>query len=207
AAPQAPRNLAGAVRPELLMLDLYVFLLHALLTASFVALPFLLLNGLGLVLVDHWKLYVTALLLSLLGTVPLILADERRGKAWTFTAAILLLAAGEGALGVLAVSPMFATLALAVFFAGFNFLEAALPARLSIAAAVEQRGASLGVFSSSQFLGAFAGGLLGGRFIGGGEPTAVFIACGVIAALWLVWHQLGSHAFNAGKSAGNRAGN
>jgi len=35
-------DLVPAFRPELLRLDLYIFLLHAILTASFVALPFLL---------------------------------------------------------------------------------------------------------------------------------------------------------------------
>ncbi len=37
-------RLSAALRPELLRLDFYVFVLHALLTASFVALPFLLRN-------------------------------------------------------------------------------------------------------------------------------------------------------------------
>jgi predicted MFS family arabinose efflux permease len=77
-------------------------------------------------------------------------------------------------------------LALAVFFAGFNFLEAGLPARLSLLASEESRGAFLGVFSSSQFLGAFAGGLIGGRFLGGGDPTDVFFACALLASIWLV---------------------
>ena len=49
--------------------------------------------------------------------------------------------------------------------AGFNFLEAGLPARLSLVAEEDSRGASLGVFSTAQFLGAFVGGLIGGRFL------------------------------------------
>jgi MFS family permease len=200
-------GIRAAFRPDLMRLDAYVFVLHTLLTASFVALPFLLRNELGLVMISHWKIYVVALLLSLLGTVPLIFADERGGKSWTLTVAISLLIAGELALAVVGISATAVVLALAVFFAGFNFLEAGLPARLSIAAAGEIRGASFGVFSSSQFLGAFAGGLVGGRFLSGGDPGSVFLACGLLAVLWLVLHRAALRPVNRDKSAGNRAGN
>lgn len=185
--PETPKkwNLRSAFRPELLRLDFYVFLLHAILTASFVALPFLLANRLELALTDHWKIYVGALVVSLLGTIPLILRDERQGKAHTIGVAVALLFAGEMLLSFtgFAVMPVF--VALVVFFAGFNFLEAGLPARLSIIAQGEVRGASLGVFSSAQFLGAFVGGLIGGRFLHAGRPGDVFFVCALLAAIWL----------------------
>lgn len=204
-------NIRAAIRAvfrsDLLRLDGYVFVLHTLLTASFVALPFLLRNELQLVMISHWKIYVLALLFSLFGTVPLIIADERGGKAWTLTTAIVLLFAGELALSLAGFSAAMVVAALAVFFAGFNFLEAGLPARLSVTAAGEIRGASFGVFSSSQFLGAFAGGLLGGRFLAGGDPRTVFLACALLAGLWLVLHQGFGQPGNRGKSTGNRAGN
>jgi MFS family permease len=206
-AQAAKGRLSLALRPDLLRLDAYVFMLHTLLTASFVALPFLLRNELQLPMTSHWKIYVTALLVSLLGTIPLILADERRGKRWTLSVAIVLLIAGELTLALAGFSSATVLIALAIFFAGFNFLEAGLPARLSIAAAGEVRGASFGVFSSSQFLGAFAGGLLGGRFLSGGDPGTVFLTCTVLACLWLLLHQAGGTGDNAGKSRGNRAGN
>jgi uncharacterized protein YcfJ len=43
----------------------------------------------------------------------------------------------------------------------------------------------MGVFSSSQFFGAFVGGLIGGRFLGAGRPTDVFFVCAMLAAIWL----------------------
>jgi MFS family permease len=189
-AQRPDRSVTAAFRPDLLQLDLYIFILHAILTASFVALPFLLRNELHLALADHWQIYIGALLASLLGTVPLILADERQGKSSTITTAVLLLLTGQLVLAVAGNNLTIVFLALAVFFAGFNFLEAGLPARLSISAAGDLRGASLGVFSSSQFLGAFAGGLLGGRFLAGGDPSAVFGACAVLAGMWLVVHRI-----------------
>jgi len=184
-ATPASWNLTPAFRPDLLRLDLYVFLLHAILTASFVALPFLLANKLELAVTDHWKMYVGALLVSLLGAVPLIISDERTGKAVTIGIAVALLFAGQLMLSFagVAVAPVF--FALVVFFAGFNFLEAGLPARLSLLADDEVRGASLGVFSSAQFLGTFVGGLIGGRFLAAGRPADVFFVCALMAAIWL----------------------
>lgn len=185
--PAMPRSwdLKPAFRADLLRLDLYVFLLHAIMTATFVALPFLLANKLQMPLTSHWKMYVTAIFVSLLGTIPLILKDERQGKPATVAAAVTLMFLGQLLLTFTSVSfaPVF--LALVVFFAGFNFLEAGLPARLSRLADDDRRGASLGVFSSAQFLGAFAGGLVGGRFLAAGRPADVFFVCALLAAIWL----------------------
>jgi MFS family permease len=191
--PAAPRqwNFRPAFRPELLRVDVYVFLLHAILTASFVALPFLFVERLELAVTDHWKMYVGALLLSLGGTIPLIIRDERQGKGMTIGIAVSLMLAGQLVLTFagFAVAPVFGGLVL--FFAGFNFLEAGLPARLSIIADDESRGASLGVFASAQFLGAFVGGLIGGRFLAAGRPSDVFFVCVLLAAIWLALQSFG----------------
>jgi len=178
-------NILPAFRPDLLRLDLYVFLLHAILTATFVALPFLLVNRLGMPVTDFWQMYIGALGVSLFGAIPLILSDERQGKTRTIAIAVTLLLAGELmlAFGSFGTVPVF--IALAMFFAGFTFLEAGLPARLSLLADGEVRGASLGVFSSAQFFGAFVGGMIGGRFLASGRPSDVFFVCALLAAIWL----------------------
>ncbi|MDG2376490.1 MAG: MFS transporter [Woeseiaceae bacterium] len=193
ALPEKPvrRNIAAAFRPDLLRLDLYIFVLHVILTACFVALPFLLRNELGVALDDHWEIYIGALLVSLVGTIPLIFVDERQGKPATVAAAILLLLIGLSILALAGSTTMMVFAALAIFFAGFNFLEAGLPARLSMKAAGEVRGAALGVFSSAQFLGAFAGGLIGGYFLSGGNPATVFLVAAMIAAAWFAFHRIG----------------
>jgi len=192
---------ARVLRAPLLQLDAYVLVLHSLLTASFVALPFLLNNRLQLPLGHHWALYVTALIVSLLGTVPLIAADEHRGRTATIAAAVLLVLCGELLLAFLGRSVLSVGFALVLFFAGFNFLEAGLPARLSLLADDEVRGAALGVFSTCQFFGAFCGGLLGGHFLEGGHPGAVFAVCAVLAAVWLVVLKIAREPLKSGESA------
>jgi MFS family permease len=189
-------NLLPALRPDLLRIDFYVFLLHTIMTATFVALPFLLTRRLGLALTDHWKMYVGALLTSLLITVPLIMKDQRQGQGRLMGIAVSLVLVGQLSLSFFSfsVEPVFA--GLVIYFAGFNFLEAALPARLSVMADEELRGASLGVFSSAQFLGAFVGGLVGGRFLGqggSGDILNVFFACALMAGIWLALQGFGSH--------------
>jgi predicted MFS family arabinose efflux permease len=162
-----------------------MFLLHAMLTATFVALPFLLNITLQIPETSHWQLYIGALLASLTVAVPLIMRDERQGKESTVGMALILMLAGLLLLTFASFSVLPVFVALALFFAGFTFLEAALPARLSILADGRERGAMLGVFSSSQFLGIFAGGLVGGRFLGSGNPGDVFFVCALLAAIWL----------------------
>ncbi len=195
--PTAPLQLAGSGNladgfsdPRLRLLYSGIFVLHMALTGLFVALPLMLREELGFAADQHWKLYLTSMLLSLLGTIPMILFAERRrqtGGAGVLTAAVLLVAGGQlllytglGGLAGIGVG-------LILFFAGFNFLEARMPALLSILAAAENRGASLGIYATSQFLGAFAGGVLAGVVLGRGGTGMVYATgAGMLAAWWLL---------------------
>jgi predicted MFS family arabinose efflux permease len=184
-------SIAPAFRADLLRIDFYVFLLHAIMTATFVALPFLLHDRLELVLTEHWKIYVGALALSLGITIPLIMSDHHQGRERLLGIAVTLVIAAQLALTFFGFSVLPVFLALVVYFGGFNFLEAGLPARLSVLADDKVRGASLGVFSSAQFLGAFVGGLIGGRFLGQGRPTDVFFVCALMGGIWLAMQGFG----------------
>jgi predicted MFS family arabinose efflux permease len=171
--------------PPLLRLDAGVFLVHLQLTAVFVALPLLLRDQIGLAADLHWRVYMTGLVLSLFVVIPMIRSLERGAKAlrlWRF--ALVMLAIGEIALAVLHANAVLATLGLAVFFAGFNFVEARLPAEVTRAAPGDRRGAATGVYASSQFFGAFVGGTLGGALFEWGGAEAVF---GFTALSTLVW--------------------
>ena len=196
--PEIPRpkaraswSIVPAFRADLLRIDFYVFLLHAIMTATFVALPFLLSDRLGMALTDHWKIYVGALVVSLGISIPMIMNDHHQGRGRLIGLAVTLVVAAQLALTFFGFSALPVFLALVLYFGGFNFLEAGLPARLSLLADNEVRGASLGVFSSAQFLGAFVGGLIGGRFLGHGRPADVFFVCALMGGIWLALHGFG----------------
>ena len=194
-------SLLPAFRADLLRMDFYVFLLHAIMTATFVALPFLLSDRLDLPMTGHWKMYVGALLVSLVITVPMIMRDHHRGRERLIGLAVTMIILAQLGLTFFGFSTISVFAALVVYFAGFNFLEAGLPARLSILADDDVRGASLGVYSSAQFLGAFAGGLVGGRFLGHGRPTDVFFVCALMGGIWLALQGFGR--LRAESPAGN----
>ena len=184
-------NLAPAFRPDLLRLDFYVFVLHAIMTATFVAFPLLLSNKLGMPLTEHWHVYIGALLLSLVITIPLVMKDHHQGRGRLIGLAVAMIMAALLLLTFVSFAKWTVLLALALYFGGFNFLEAGLPARLSILANEEIRGASLGVYSSTQFFGAFVGGLIGGRFLGSGRAEDVFFVCALLAGIWLALQGFG----------------
>ncbi len=184
-------SLLPAFRADLLRVDFYVFLLHAIMTATFVALPFLLHDRFEMPLTSHWKMYIGSLVVSLLVAVPMIMNDHHQGRGYLIGLAVTFVVVAQLGLTFFAFSTVPVFIALVAYFAGFNFLEAALPARLSVLADDEVRGASLGVFSSAQFLGAFVGGLIGGRFLGQGRPTDVFFVCALLAGIWLALQGFG----------------
>lgn len=187
-----PPSAAGALRealsdPRLLQLNAGVLILHAALTASFVALPFTLaaLSEVGVAL--HSRVYLFALLGSLPATVALIIFNERipAPRRWLGLAILLLMLAQLSLSTVASLWPI--TVSLAIFFSGFNFLEARLPARMSELASPGLRGAALGVFATCQFLGAFLGGLLGGWLYGLGGSRGVHLALVGLTIIWLLF--------------------
>ena len=78
-------------------------------------------------------------------------------------------------------------IALTVFFTAFNLMEASLPSLISKVAAPESKGTAMGVYSSSQFLGIFVGGAVGGWIQGQYGSSGVFAMTTIVAALWFVF--------------------
>ena len=169
---------------RLIVLDFGVFMLHLMLTAVFVAIPFALREEVGLAVQGHWKVYLGVMLVSLAGTIPMIIASERVGPKPVIAVAVAILMVSQIVLGRSHASLGGVLAGLWLFFAAFNFLEARLPALLSQMVPDDQRGAALGVFASAQFLGAFAGGIAGGWVLGAAGIGSVFVLCAGAALLW-----------------------
>ncbi|MDH5547188.1 MAG: MFS transporter [Gammaproteobacteria bacterium] len=171
--------------PELLRLDVGIFILHMALTASFVVLPLVLRDNLGLASSEHWKIYLPVLLLALVVMVPfVIIAEKKRRMKQVFVSSILMLAAGEFVFLVGADSLAIVVLALLTFFIGFNVLEATLPSLISKTAPPDIKGTAMGVYSSSQFFGAFCGGGIGGWIHGQFGIQGVFLFILMALMLW-----------------------
>ena len=170
---------------DLLRLNAGIFVLHVVLYAMFVVVPPLIVNA-GLELTQHWKLYLPVLLASFVLMVPAILYADRRGRPKpVLLAAVALLLAVEAALaasdaGIAALAAL-----MLGFFVAFNVLEAMLPALVSRMAPARGRGVAIGVYNTTQTLGVFFGGLLGGWVAMHHGATGVFLGCTGLAALWL----------------------
>ena len=65
------------LRPELKPLYFGVFALHFIMTATFISVPQALEGELGLPSATHWKVYLGVFVVSIAGTLPLVLRTER----------------------------------------------------------------------------------------------------------------------------------
>src|SRR5688572_17711729 len=115
---------------------------------------------------------------------PVLFAARRnRAKRVMVGAVALLLAVQIGlafsASGLAALAGL-----LLAFFAAFNVLEALLPSLVSRIAPAHARGAAIGVYNTTQTLGLFFGGLMGGWVADRYGVAAVFTTCALLAALW-----------------------
>ncbi|WP_277589704.1 MFS transporter [Pseudomonas chlororaphis] len=174
--------------PDLLRLDLGIFVLHAMLMSSFVALPLALVEKAGLPKEQHWWVYLTALLISFFAMIPFIIYGEKKRKMKR----VLL-----GAVSTLLLSELFfwefgdslqaLVIGTVVFFTAFNLLEASLPSLISKVSPAGGKGTAMGVYSTSQFLGSALGGILGGWLFQHGGLSVVFLGCAGLAALWLAF--------------------
>jgi MFS family permease len=192
--PDAPRRPGGAAapapgalrHPELVRLNGGIFVLHLVQMAMFVVVPPLLEQA-GLPVAEHWMLYLPVVLLSFAVMVPPILYVDRRNRPKpVMLGAVLLLAAVQAALAAGAGGVFQLALLLLAFFAAFNVLEAVIPSLVSRIAPAAVRGKAIGMYNTTQTLGLFFGGLLGGWVAQHHGTTAVFATCAVLSGLWFL---------------------
>jgi predicted MFS family arabinose efflux permease len=176
----------GILDPELLRLNAGIFVLHIVLYAMFVVVPPLLVQT-GLELTQHWKLYLPVVLISFVLMVPAVLyADRRNQPKPVLLAAVALLFGAEALLGALDAGIFGLAALMLAFFIAFNVLEALLPSLVSRLAPAGGRGVAIGVYNTTQTLGVFVGGLLGGWIATHYGTTVVFGACAALVVLWLL---------------------
>lgn len=170
---------------DLNRLHISVFALHLLLTAMFIYMPSQLIQFADIPLASHGLVYLPLLLISLFFAFPsIILAEKYRKMRGIFLTAI-----GGIILGLVVLifgyeSKYILLAGLGFFFIAFNVMEALLPSWLSKSAPIQSKATAMGVNASSQFLGAFFGGMIGGQLL---LLNNTALGWGILSAIAIVW--------------------
>lgn len=170
--------------PELARLNFGIFTVHAVLMALFVVVP-IALGRAGLPATEHGMTYLATVCAGVVLMLPAILGRASTRERPVFLGAIVTVGIALALLAARLDSLAAIVAALVIFFAGFNVLEAKLPALVSRAAPREARGAATGVYSSVQFLGTFFGAAAGGAVAQHAGFVAVLVCCFAVTAAWL----------------------
>lgn len=183
-----PSTLGDVLRnAELLRLNFGIFALHSMQMAIFVVVPLALVHDGGLPVAEHWKVYLAVVGGSFILMLPPIFWAERWGKAKSvFLASIFLMVAVQAASLLWLKSLAGISMILLGFFVAFNILEAMLPSLISRIAPVSARGTAIGVYNTTQALGLFVGGAVGGWLMQHYGGTSVFVFGLALVALWLL---------------------
>ena len=171
----------------LVRMNIGVFILHLVMTANFLVLPPIFEHDLALPRIDHWHIYLPIFAGSFLLSIPLIIVAETKHKIRSLLIAstiAILLAELAMEFSYTHISGLLA--AFFLFFVCFNFLEAIQLSLVAKYSNVSTKGTAMGIFSSSQFLGIFAGGSLGGIVNHHWGTSGVFLFCALVVATWLV---------------------
>lgn len=171
--------------PQLLRLDFGILVLHLIMTATFLALPLLMVNKAGLQADSHYLMYLTVMLGSVAIMVPFIILSERYGQLKrVFAGAVLAIAVAHWGLGRLPETTLQIGLWMLLYFTAFNILEASLPSLVSRVVHPDRKGTAMGIYSTSQFFGAFIGGSTGGWMLSEFGLAGVFSLCMAAALVW-----------------------
>ena len=170
---------------ELVALDLSIFSLHLILAAGFIVMPILIVENQIVSMVNNWHLYLPAIFLSFIGVLPLIIISEKFKKTkYILMLCILLLIFSQFIFLNASLSFQLFLITLTIFFIAFNSIEALLPSLLSRTASSSKRGLAMGIFSTSQFLGTFFGGAIGGLIYDIYDLNSVFLFTIFVALIW-----------------------
>ncbi|MBW7472986.1 MFS transporter [Marinobacter sp. M216] len=183
------REMLGRVLSDgrLLRLDFGIFALHLVLTALFLVFPSILQDQLGLAGSSHWWFYLSVMVTSFFAMVPFIILGEKKRKMKpVLCGAIALLTLATAGLTSVTAGLLAAWAVLFFFFMAFNLLEASLPSLISKEAPAATKGTAMGAYSTSQFMGAFLGGALGGVLLEQLGINGVLWFMAAVLVLWLL---------------------
>lgn len=169
----------------LLPLNVGILIQHAVLTSTFVAIPWQL-QHLQVAMQHEWRVMLPMIVIAFGLSLPLILlAEVKRKTKEVFVLSIFLLMITELGCWLLQTHVIGIVLCLGVFFIGFCALEALLPSLVSKEAPAGSRGTAMGFYATSQFLGIFLGGVLAGVISQQYAASYILWANAILLLLWL----------------------
>ena len=167
-------------------LNISTFILHYLLISGFCAFP-LLFDSTNQIQRDHHSYYYLLLLLaSLISISPLIYFSDRISN----TKIVILTMIGLSILScfLLSQTQSFYSVLFGVglFFSAFNLLETMLPSEVGRIAPAGLRGTFIGFFMTSQFLGFFFGGIIGGWVLMHSDISSLMLVNMLVGLAWFI---------------------
>lgn len=172
---------------RLLRLDYGVMTLHMVLVAFFVSVPTILQDNLHIPKVHHSWVYLSVVVPAFFAMIPFIIIGEKRRKMKQVLG---------GSVGLMAVSMAllavwhnnFAAVWFFIFlyFMAFNLLEASLPSLVSKECRAGSKGTAMGIYATSQFIGAFLGGAMAGVILQHFGIVAVLALMVALLVAWLI---------------------
>ncbi len=188
-ASATPEKLKDVLKnKQLLRLNYGIFALHAAQMAMFVVVPFAITKSSQIEVNQHWHIYLPVLIGSFILMVPAIIYAEKQAKMkQVFVLAIGLMLIAQLMFSVSIQHFWGIVFSLTLYFVAFNILEATLPSIISKIAPAAAKGTAMGVYNTTQSLGIFVGGALGGYLSHQFGYASVFIFCSVMMILWLIF--------------------
>ena len=169
---------------ELVSLDFSVFSLHLILASGFIVMPLLIMKNQIVSMADNWQLYLPAVLFSFIGMVPLIIISEKFKKTkYILLLSILLLIISQIVFFISDLNFSAFLITLTIFFVAFNSIEA-IPLFIFSFEPTFHGCLAMGIFSTSQFLGTFIGGAIGGLIYDIYDLNSVFLFTIFVAIIW-----------------------
>lgn len=171
---------------SLIRLDGSIFFQHLIFTATFFAMPLLFQQHLQAGLhIKQWHFYLPLVLTAFVVMLPFIMLAEKKHKMKNvLLGSVIITSVSQCLLAFFALHWTILCGLMFLYFVAFNILEACLPALVSRLANPNAKGTAMGIYSSSQFLGIFAGGVLAGCISHFTSISGIFLMNAILALLW-----------------------
>ncbi|NOQ30408.1 MAG: MFS transporter [Helicobacteraceae bacterium] len=158
-----------------------------LMSATFVAIPMILLHTYEMPTSQMWTVYLPAMVLGLIAMGPAaVIGEKKNNPKLIFTLSIIFFITAFVLFAISTTTTIF-TIAVVSFFIGFNMMEPLLQSMISKFAKVHQKGKALGIANTFAYVGTFIGATLAGVLLGDGNKETLGITFGVISVIWLLW--------------------